>query len=318
MSRFLKQERILEMALNVIRGVQKAAARIVAYGTEGVGKTTLAAQFPGALILDTEGGSKRLNVARIHCPDFMALVAAMNDLVRDAEGFETIVIDTIDSAERSLIDRVAADAGKKSIEDFGFGKGYVAVAERTSRFLALADQLIARGLNVAFIAHAAVKRVSPPDQSDGFDRYELKLVRQTAPLFKEWADLLLFCTYKMRLIEGGDGRKKGLGGRERIMFSERSAAYDAKNRYGLPAEMPMAAESLAPVFEAAGQPVATPSDSLAATLERIAVATESQLDRLAPKVSGKRDAGELTAAESVTIEGAIERRRNEIAGMVTA
>lgn len=306
------------MALQIIRGVQQSAVGAVIYGNEGVGKTTLAAQFPKALILDTEGGSKRLDVARIPCPDFPALVAVMNDLVRDAEGFRTIVIDSIDWAERSMIDRIATDAGKKSIEDFGFGRGYVAVAERTAKFLALADQLIARGINVVMVAHATVKRVSPPDQSDGFDRFELKLVKQTAPLYKEWCDLLLFCTFKMRLIEGGDGRKKALGGRERIMHAERSAAYDAKNRYGLPAEMPMAIESLAPVFEATGERIAAPPDSLAATLDRIAVATAAQLDRLEPKVAAKVEALELSDDEASLIAGAIERRRNEIAGMVTA
>jgi energy-coupling factor transporter ATP-binding protein EcfA2 len=306
------------MALKVTRGVQSAAAKVLLYGPEGVGKTTLAAAFPGALIIDTEGGSKFLDVARVVCPDFMSVVGAMNELIRDAEGFRTIVFDSIDWAERSMIEKVAKDAGKNSIEDFGFGRGYVAVAERTGKFLALADQLVARGLNVVMVAHATVKRVSPPDQSDGFDRYELKLVKQTAPLYKEWADLMLFCTYKMRLIEGSDGKKKGFGGRERVMYAERSASYDAKNRYGLPAELPVAIESLAPVIGGAAAAAESPADSVAAALERIAVATAAQLDRLEPKVAARREAGELSERDAVEITGAIERRRAEIAGMVMA
>lgn len=308
------------MVLSITRGRQAAPSKTVLYGTEGIGKTTLAAQFPGALILDTEDGSRRLDVARVSCGDFAAVEAAMHDLCRDPQGFQTVVIDSVDWAERSLIDSIVRGAGKKSIEDFGFGKGYVFVQERTAKFLALADQLVARGMHVVMVAHAAVKRTSPPDQTDGFDRYELKLSKQTAPLFKEWADLLLFCNYRTKLIEGADGRKKGLGGRERIMFAERSAAFDAKNRYGLPAELPMGIEALAPVFAASS--AAPPAEPKALTIDQtiaaIGRATEPQLARLSPRVEQRAQDGELTADEYATLRDCIERRLSELAGMVTA
>jgi hypothetical protein len=32
------------------------------------------------------------------------------------------------------------------------------------------------------------------------------------PLFKEWADALLFCNYRTRLVEGADGRTRAKGG----------------------------------------------------------------------------------------------------------
>jgi len=46
---------------------------------------------------------------------------------------------------------------------------------------------------------------------------------------------------------------RGVGGKERVLFSTHAAAYDAKNRHGLPDKLPFTAEALAPVFGAAAE-----------------------------------------------------------------
>jgi hypothetical protein len=156
--------------------------------------------------------------------------------------------------------------GKKSIEDFGFGKGHIMLAEEMARALAACDTLIGHGVNVVWVAHAKTVKVSPPDMVDGFDRYELKLHKQTAPLFKEWADLLLFANYETSTIKGNDGRVKGDGGKRRVLISERAAAWDAKNRYGLPEIMPMIHNELPPELAAifAGKMTPRPAAPVAA------------------------------------------------------
>jgi hypothetical protein len=235
--------------MKIVRGVRQSPVKCVIYGTEGIGKSTLANQFPNPLILDTEDGTGRIDCARVMCKDALELESAMLDIGGDPQGFKTVVIDSADWWERHLIDQLLRKAGKRSIEDFGFGKGYTMLAEAASKGLGLADQLVAKGLHVVFVAHSIVKRTSPPDETDGYDRYELKLTRQVAPLLREWCDLLLFCNYKTKLVEGSDGRKKATGGKTRVMYAERAAAWDAKNRYGLPAEMPMAIGELAPALQ---------------------------------------------------------------------
>jgi hypothetical protein len=133
----------------------------------------------------------------------------------------------------------------------------------------------------------------------------LKLTRQTAPLFKEWADLLLFCNYRTKLVEGSDGRKKATGGRERIMYAERSAAWDAKNRYGLPAEMPMAIGELAPALQ---------SQSLAETIaEHIASApTVTRLGKIGDRIDELVSQDKITADEWSRLTDAIAARHQEI------
>ena len=245
--------------LQITKGIQKTAVRAVIYGTEGIGKSTLAAALPDALILDTEDGTKQLDVARALVLDWRAAESAIRELISDAQGFRTIVIDSADWLEKSIVDHMCRMNGKKSIEDFGFGKGYTMIAERITGFLAECDKLIAKGINVVFVAHSAVRKVSPPDQTDGYDRYELKLTKQSAPILKEWSDLLLFCNYKIQLVEGTDGRTKAQGSKERVMYASRTAAWDAKNRFGLADELPMQVDQIAHLFaDVKARPVSAP------------------------------------------------------------
>ena len=219
-----------------------------------------------------------------------------------------------------MVEWVLSTSGKKSIEDFGFGKGYIRLQEAVTEFLRSADKLVANGLNVVFVAHSKVQRTSPPDQTDGFDRYELKLTKQVAPLIKEWCDVLLFCNYKTRLVEGADGRMKASGGKARLMYAERSAAWDAKNRFNLPEEMPMCFSHLAGIF---GPPAAVASapdamETMSRASAKIATADDKALDKIARTIGGlltaatARDA-KLTDAQWEVLTDQIQSRRAVLA-----
>lgn len=294
-------------ALKITRGRQKTATRGIIYGVEGIGKSTLASQFPNPLFLDTEEGTKHLDCARVGIPSWHELNLAMDDLAIHKNEFETVVIDSADWAEKLLVeDLLKNSAGKKSIEDFGFGKGYVLLQEHMTRFLAKADKLVAQGKHVVFVAHSKVQRTSPPDQTDGYDRYELKLTKQVAPLLKEWCDVLLFCHFKTRLVDGADGRKKATGGKTRVMYAERSAAWDAKNRYGLPEEMTMSIDQLSAIFESPA-PAAPPKPLWK---DRVAAAeTVDALDQVAAEAVKAHYAGELSDTQLAKLTAGIEARR---------
>jgi hypothetical protein len=234
--------------MKITRGIRQTPSRVVIHGVEGIGKSTLAAQFPNPIVLDTEDGTNHLDVARVTCGDWATFKAALVEIAGDTQGFQSIVIDSMDWAERLLIEKLLKDANKRSIEDFGFGKGYTMVAEAVSRLLDDLDMIVGKGMNVVLVAHTKVARTSPPDMDEGYDRFELKLTKQSGPLVKEWADAILFANYKTRLVEGQDGRTRAKGGKERVLHTERAAAWDAKNRCGLPAEIPMDIAALAPLF----------------------------------------------------------------------
>ena len=299
------------MALKIERGRRHSPVRAVVYGTEGIGKSTLAAAFPAPVILDTEEGTHHLDVARVSIGSWDELRAAIAEIGGGRGEFRTVVIDSADWAERLLVEHLLAEHKQKSIEGFGFGKGYTLLAEGFGRLLTQCDALIGVGLNVVFVAHSKVQRTSPPDMADGFDRYELKLTKQTAPLLKEWCDLLAFCNYKTAVTEGSDGRKKATGGKRRLMHLERAAAWDAKNRYGLDAELPMTIESLAPIF---AEPAKRPG-----WRDRVAAATTvEELGRIGDDADQAVSDGKLTPELRERLDAAINERHAAIETEVTA
>jgi hypothetical protein len=293
------------MKLNITKGPRKAPVRAVIYGVEGVGKTSLAAQLPAPLFLDMEEGTAQLDVARAQIDTADELRNALSALAADPQGFRSIIIDSADWAERIACEALLKKSGKKSIEDFGFGKGFVMLAEVMSRLLTACDTLVHRGLHVVWIAHAKTSRVSPPDMVDGFDRYELKMAKQTAPLFKEWADLLLFANFETVIVKGNDGRVKGEGGKRRLLYTERAAAWDAKNRYGLPETLPLEHGTIAPELAAVFAGKVAPRISPPAPVETAPDNAGSAPEQAAPQPGGESIATKpATATEKTNAERA--------------
>jgi len=236
-------------ALAIRRGRVARPQKAVIYGPEGVGKSTLAGQTPEPVFLDTEGGTHHLDVARFDSAStWEEITAAVSQLAKAEHPFKTLVIDTADWLEKRLAEHLCRKANKESIEDFGYGKGWVLLAEEFARFLNSLDALLARGMHVVFLAHATVRKFEAPDQAGSYDRFELKLSKQVAPLLKEWADVVIFATYVTRTVEKDSGKLRGVGGKERVLFANHTAAFDAKNRHGLADKLAFSIESLGVVF----------------------------------------------------------------------
>jgi hypothetical protein len=234
--------------MKITKGKQQRAQRVVLYGVESVGKSTFAAKFPKPLFLDIEQGTSHLDVDRCEINSWKQLTDALAEA--KATDYKTIVIDSADWAERLCVEDLLATSKKTSVEDFGFGKGWVMVAERMSRMLSSIDQLIDAGKNVIMIAHSKIVRFEAPDALAAYDRYELKLSKQSSPLLKEFADELWFLRFKTKVSTSETGKGKGIGGKERVILTTHSAAYDAKTRSGLAEELPLEWASVAHLFEA--------------------------------------------------------------------
>lgn len=235
-------------------GVVKTPLKVIIYGTEGVGKTTLASKFPKPLFIDTENGSGALNVARYPYPtSWQMLMSEVQEFLNNPQGYKTLVIDSIDWAEAKAIEMICAGMKVNGIEDIGWSKGYTYLNEEMGRLLNLLTEVINRGVNVVLIAHMVIRTITKPEETGSYDRYELKLKQakngNNCQLVKEWADLILFCNYREFLVaDKTTGKKKATGGKERIMYTEHAATWDAKNRFGLPEVLPLDFESIAHLF----------------------------------------------------------------------
>lgn len=244
--------------MNITRGKVAKAQKVVIYGPEGIGKSSLAAQFPDPLFIDTEGSTGNMDVARLDKPTSLTLLLQQIDYVKQNRPCKTLVIDTVDWGERLIIEFVINRAGKTSITNFGYGEGFVQLEEEYGRFLNKLSDLIEIGINVVLTAHAKITKFEQPDEMGAYDRWELKLgnktTAKTAALTKEWADIVLFLNYKTFSVATDEKGKKHKGqGGVRTIYANHHPAWDAKNRHGLPDEFPMEYSYIAHIFNGAAQ-----------------------------------------------------------------
>ncbi len=234
------------MAFNLAsirKGPQALPPRIVIYGEHGLGKSTFGASAPNPIFIQTEDGLASLNVASFPLATaHEQVLEAVGTLYNEKHDFETVVLDSLDWAEKLVWSYVARKHDKQSIEDFGYGKGYTVAAEAMGELLAGLNALrVERGMAVILTAHAQVRRFDDPT-SASYDRFELALHKAASALVSEWADVIAFATHDtiVRTEEAGFNKKlKKAVASDRVVYVERAPAFNAKNRYGLPPKLPL-------------------------------------------------------------------------------
>ena len=106
-----------------------------------------------------------------------------------------------------------------------------------------------------------------------YDRWEMKLTRQTAPLVKEWCDMLLFCNYKTFVVTQDNDKAKAQGGK-RVMYTSHHPCWDAKNRHDLPEMLDMDYATIAHIFET-GTKLRSVKEELAERILQAGITTEA-------------------------------------------
>ena len=285
--------------MKVTRGVQTGPQKVVLYGPEGIGKSTFGAQFPAPLFLDVEAGTKHIDVARIDpAPiSWTSLLETVREFLREKPAeFATLVLDTADWAEQMCVKHVCDKNEKDGIESFGYGKGYVYVAEEFGKLLNLLGDVVAAGYNVVILAHAKMRKFEQPDEMGAYDRWEMKLSKNVAPLVKEWADMVLFANYKTMVVTTGKGdnlKAKAQGQGKRVLYTTHHSCWDAKNRHGLPDEVTLDFGQIAHCIPSRSAPSGgTPHQSPAATASPQG---EASLERVGDLSGGQKSAPSATA-----------------------
>lgn len=239
--------------MKLSKGKQNAAVKAVIYGSEGIGKSTLASHCPNPLFIDIENGTKQLDVTRVDekIDSWKKLMEILDEIEKDPGICRSLVIDTVDAAEILCTKMVLEKYKKGGIEDFGFSKGYTYLAEEMELFLEKLSYLNETfGINIVLLAHSMMRKFEEPDKSGAYDRWELKLQRRTAPLVKAWCDVLLFCNYKTFIVSESQGMSKSnkIHGGERVIYTTHHPAWDAKNRFGLAEELPLEYNAIKDIF----------------------------------------------------------------------
>jgi len=229
---------------SVTRGRVDRPMRILVYGTEGIGKSTFAAAAPAPIFLAPEDGTAELDVARFPQPrTWREVLDAIAELTTAPHEYRTLVIDTLDALEPLVWAHVVEQTGNpkiKTLGDIGFGKGPDAALDLWRVFMAALERLRnTRNMHVILIAHSWVKSFKNPE-GDDFDRYELKLHPKAGGALREWCEAVLFARYEtFTLKDEKTKRVKGFSNGARVIHTQRTAAWDGKNRYDLPETLPL-------------------------------------------------------------------------------
>ena len=218
----------------------KSGHRVVLYGTGGAGKTTLACSLPGrTAFVDLDESLGKLAGVQDRLAD--GSVVAVDVRGEDGEptwerltaalaapgwdGIDNVVIDSFTAAEELakafVLKTVPVGKGMlaKSIEDYGYGKGYVHLFDAVTGVLPLFERHIRAGRNVVLICHECVQ-TCPNPAGDDFIRYEPRLQSPSGGKasiryrVKEWADHVLFLKLDCEVTEGG----KAKGGYFRTVY----------------------------------------------------------------------------------------------------
>jgi hypothetical protein len=228
--------------MKILSGKRPAPRRVLLYGVHGVGKSTWAAQAPGCIILNLEDGLNDIECNRTeHLTTFGAVIEAIQWLIANKHDYHTLAIDSLDWLEAMIHKEVADAAGKKSIAEIGYGVGYKQALGKWDTVIGFLDMLRSeRRMGVICLAHAMVKRFESPEQ-DSYDRYQPALHDLASAMVQEWCDEVLFASYRVFVRKEDQGFNKeraiGLGGTERYIRTQETAAVIAKNRLGMPPEI---------------------------------------------------------------------------------
>jgi hypothetical protein len=210
------------------------------YGVGGIGKTSLAAEWPSPLYLPTEGERPPSDVDMATpgtIESFDDLLNIFGELLTTEHEFKTVIIDSLDGLESLVWSATCARLGVASIEEPGFGKGYVEADSEWKEYLGAIGALRLAGINVVQLAHPEIARFDSPT-SDPYSRYGVKLHKRGNALVREQADIVGFLNYRVSLKEKEVGPKKKIthaeGGKERQIHLNEGAGYLAKNRFSMP------------------------------------------------------------------------------------
>lgn len=230
--------------------LQIESMKVLIYGVEGIGKTTFASKFPDPIFIDTEGSTGFINARKLPNPtSWTMLLDELEDIKSEPRG-KTLIIDTLDWAER-LAKKYLMDKNKwAAIDSTNYGSRYVALSDEIGKLLNKLTEIKDVGINVVLTAHAETKKHELPDEMGQYDKYTLKLEKRDAGLAKEWADMILFFNYKTTIISDSKSNSKKATGGQRVMYTTHKPAWDAKNRLGLPDELPIGFEAIRELFEA--------------------------------------------------------------------
>jgi len=226
---------------------------IIFYGTEGVGKTSLALQFKKeiSVLSVNENGFANLEMVG-DIPDlcdntdigsYMELIK----YIRAAKDYNTLVIDSLSGIQQMMGSHILkqhyADKDDPQKHFASFSEGYRChapfYAEQICNELTLLNN---KGVNTILIGHSKMEEVKNPNGSD-YKATVIDMESWPRAVFKKWASAIIYMTLDVEVMvtktwKGKPTEAKAKAGLEsesdRIMYTTKHLSHEAKNLLKLP------------------------------------------------------------------------------------
>lgn len=228
---------------------------MILYGVPGIGKTSFAAAIPGVVFMTdaTERGIETLKESGLVNALLPVLppvstwaeTLEMLDMLRTGEHqYKCLALDALGGFERLCHEENCRRDYSGDWSERGFAsysRGYETSLADWRMFINALDALRdERSMSIVLLGHAKVSPFKNPSGPD-YDRYNVDIHHKTWALTHKWADMVLFANYEVAFNKNDQDAKKAKakGGKVRILYTEHEAAWDAKNRMQLPAEIEM-------------------------------------------------------------------------------
>jgi DNA polymerase III delta prime subunit len=226
---------------------------LIFYGTEGVGKTSLALQFKKEVLCISANESLFANLEMVgDIPDGCESEDASTypellKCIRSGKDYNTVVIDSLSGVQQLMGDHILkhnyASVDDPQREFTRFSEGYRChapfLAEQICNELTL---LNLRGVNTILIGHCKMETIKNPSGND-YNATVIDMESWPRAVFKKWASAILYMTLDLEVMVTKTWKGKPMEGKaktdlesesDRIMYTTKNPAHEAKNLLKLP------------------------------------------------------------------------------------
>lgn len=241
---------------NILQFIRKSgpvAPRITIYGVPGIGKSTLASQFPDPLFFLTEECS-------VDNVDYIGVIKSYDKFLEgisrlleiENPPFKTLIIDSVSKLDSLIVNDILRKEGmtkngkQPSLNSAcgGYGAGFQAAQQEHRYVKSLLDNFQRKGITVIYIGHLTTTKYKAPDLDD-YDRYSIVMNHdKSREVYIDDVDAVFFCRLKSFVNQTESGRNLISSTDDRIILSGVSDAHISKNRFNMPMEIEMSFESI--------------------------------------------------------------------------